>query len=86
VVRKAGDTMTRRRRSLDEPYINEITHMERLQAILRILAHHELTPLPQRIRRRCAAMFVRLTSIRRELARHPEVIAAERAREDERGP
>ena len=43
---------------------------------------HDRSPLPQRMRSRLSAMSIRLSSPKRALQRHPEVIAAERAAED----
>ena len=72
-----------RRYYLDQPYATEIATLLTLQSHLRILASLRYTPLPGRLRRQFAGMVVRLTKIRRELERHPEQVAAERAAEDE---
>ena len=71
-----------RRRFIDEPYILQIVALEQIQDLLRPLARDTLSPLPQRMRQVCAQQHRKLAAMVRELRRHPQQIAAERAAEE----
>lgn len=71
-------------RYLDQPFLEPILQLEQVMATLRELSQHERSPLPGRMRTTLSNMFVRLGRLRRELERHPEIIAAEKAREQRR--
>jgi hypothetical protein len=68
-------------RFLDEPFIEEIVFIERIQELLRLLAQDRHSPLPRRMRVACANFHRRLTLFRRELRNSPDQVAAERAAE-----
>lgn len=70
---------------LDEPYVLQVVQIELAQDLLRVLAHHEMSPLPERHRAICARMVLRLTQMRRELEQAAEQVAEERYAEDHRG-
>jgi hypothetical protein len=68
-------------RFLDQPFIEEIVYIERVQELLRLLARDAYSPLPRRMRTACANFHRRLTILLRELSNQPDQVAAERAAE-----
>lgn len=73
--------MAERRRFLDEPFIVQRVALEQVQELVRPLAH-SASPLPGRMRHRCASMARRCSLMARELRRAPEHVRAERHKED----
>lgn len=71
-------------RYIDQPYVVEITMIERLQAALDVLSDSCLTPLPRRLLAKFESLRGRLEVIRKELERRPQAVSAERAREERR--
>ena len=71
-----------RQRFLDQPYVLQIVALEQIQDLLRPLARDGMSPLPLRMRQVCAKQHRKLEGLVKELRRHPEAVAAERAAEE----
>jgi hypothetical protein len=72
-------------RYLDEPFALQLAQLDQVRDVLRVLADHRQTPLPQRLRSICGMMFLRLGEIQRDLRRRPDQVTIERGEEDQRG-
>jgi hypothetical protein len=70
---------------LDEPYALQLAQIDQARDVLRSLADSRLSPLPQRLRSRCAGMVVRLGEVQHELRTRPDQVSIERGEEDARG-
>ena len=64
------------------PIFSKLWPWSKIQDLLRGLAREGLSPLPLRMRQVCAQQHRKLAGFVRELRRHPETIAAERAAEE----
>lgn len=71
------------RRYLDEPYLAVAVDLETVAALMQVWSRTE-SPLPSRLRTLCAGIVLQANRLRRELARHPDRLMAERAREERR--
>ena len=72
----------RRRRFLDEDFLEARLALERMMDELRPLMRYQTSSLPQRLHTRLSTCFARLHRLHRELGRYPEALRAERDLED----
>jgi len=72
-------------RYMDEPFSLQLAQLDQARALLRMLADHRQTPLPQRVRSICARMVLKLGEIQREIAQRPDMLTMQRGEEDRRG-
>jgi hypothetical protein len=75
--------MAERRRYLDEEFVVPRVLLEQAQGILAQLADVHLSPLPAAMRNTLARCHRHLAVMSRALARTPEAVRAQRAREDQ---
>jgi hypothetical protein len=72
-------------RYIDEPFALQVAQLDEVRDVLRSLADHRLSPLPQRLRSVVGRMVVRLGELQHELRTRPDQVTIERGEEDQRG-